>query len=176
MILSLLFLTAGLLALACGIVVLVRPGAVNRLSLPVRQALQAVNPSIRLERYYYRHHRITGPVTVLGGVLLCFAAWLLSGSAPAENSLLVFYQALTVVFFIFGAAIAVIGVVVTIRPSALKPLEKKSNRFISKEDIINLLKRLRQGYLNLTARHPRVFGLLAALGGLLLIFLALQGM
>ncbi|MFO8032030.1 MAG: hypothetical protein R6U22_05765 [Desulfohalobiaceae bacterium] len=170
---QLLLFLAGALSLACGLLVVFKPRLVKRLNLPLGQMLAALQYHIRIERYYYRYHRITGPLTVLGGVLLCLAAWTLSAARSGAETWLVLQQALVISFALFGAGIIVLGLVVSIRPSALKPVEFWSNTVITRQAIKELVIRFRLGVVDWTLKYPRGFGFLAVLAGGILLILAL---
>jgi hypothetical protein len=100
-------------------------------------------------------------------------AWIVSGYGDLPAIWLVLLQALVIVYALFGLGIIVLGLVVSIRPSVLKPLESWSNQIITRQDIKELLIRFRLGVVDLTLKYPRVFGALAALAGGILLILAL---
>ena len=170
-----LFFFIGLAALSAGLVLLVRPNAASRLNLPLRRAVPAIAVSIRLERFYYRHHRITGPITAAGGLLLVLIALYLPGIGFFASSRPDTYPVLrdTVAIFaaISGPGIFLFGLGVLIRPSALKRFEATANQPVTRETISAFFRRLRSGIACFTETHPRIVGLFAAASGI--VFLAI---
>ncbi len=163
-----LLLVTGMLLLGAGIVLLLRPGVIERMNLPLAQALPGLLTWIRVERFYYRHHRITGPVTLAGGILLCLVAYLLAGM-DARGIPEMYLDAAVTVFFIFGTAIALLGVMVTLRPSTLKSLEAWANQPVTRDTLLTPWRGLRSLLSTLTLTRPRLTGAIIFLAGLALL-------
>lgn len=88
--------------------------------------LDMVDRPRRIERFIYRHHRLFGSAIVVGALTVMGVVWLfrkvwLGGSGGSVTALLV--RALIVAVF-------VIGIIVLVRPSALKGVEALANRWI----------------------------------------------
>ena len=170
---ALLFI-AGLIALVSGLLVLFRPRSIKTLNRPLGDLLSALRSNIRTERWYYRYHQFTGPLTMLGGAMLCLAAWVIPVPQTAGEGWIVLLQTLKITFALFGPLVIIFGLVVSLRPSALKPVESRANRVITWQGIKNMVVGIRLWIVDQTLKHPRVFGLLAAGAGLLLLILTFR--
>lgn len=170
---SVLFFFAGTLSLATGLLVTFRPWAIKKLNLPLGELSSILRSSISTERWYYRHHSITGPLTALGGAALFLAGWTVYGLGVPSEGWQTILQTLGLFFLVFSPGAIVLGLVVFIRPSALKPFECWANRAITRERIKNLVIRFRLGVVGWTVKQPRTFGVLSTVLGFLLFICAL---
>ena len=167
----------GLLALAAGLLLFFRPDVAARLNRPLHRAFPGINASIRPERYYYRHHRITGPATMAGGLLLLLISLYLPGigffapSHPAIHPM--FRDAAAIFAAVSGLCITVFGLVVFIRPSALKRFESTVNQPVTRERIASVIDRVRHCLAAFTETRPRLAGALIAACGILILLLFL---
>ncbi len=164
-----LLLVAGLIALASGLLVLFRPKSIKTLNRPMGELLSAMRSNIRTERWYYRYHQFTGPLTMLGGAVLCLSAWIVSLPQPEGEGWVIFLHTLKMTFALSGPLVIIFGLVVTLRPSALKPLEYRANTIITWQGIKNLVASARLRIVDQTLKHPRVFGILAVGAGIFLL-------
>ena len=127
------------------------------------------------ERFIYRHHRLFGAVViVLTGVCLYMMMFFvehqtlvqsLSRIAETEFGEMVvvslFYS------FIIGNILAMlIGFIIFIRPSALKPLERLSNIWIDTDNKMKVLDDTRDIPESVFHKYPRIFGILIIFGAL----------
>ena len=168
------FIAAGA-ALAVGLLLLAKPSVAGRLNRPLREALPGIRLTVRVERSFYRHHLLTGPLTAAGGAFLLYKAWTyhrLSTAAAADGLGAVVLDGLPLIFLLAGLAIVALGSVVTFRPSALRRFESWANRPITREDLIDPPRRARRQLLSFTGARPRTVGALLAAGGLALLLLA----
>lgn len=102
----------------------------------------------RIERFVYRHHRLSGAAIMLGAG---FFIWRIASSGVLWSRGIDFQAPL---LWLLGGAIVLafmVGLVILIRPSGLKPVEVWANRWMGPDPGT-----LRE-WLN---RHPRVLGLL----------------
>jgi len=131
-------LVAALLASAGALLLWAPTWLVARMQVLADEAQASGSPGVSLERGFYRHHRALGLFVVFGAIyilyFLVFAyspgavqALLLAGIAdPISRSIL--GQLLQFLLF-FGALLAyAVGILLAIRPSALKPLEQLAHR------------------------------------------------
>lgn len=85
----------------------------------------------RIERFIYRHHRLCGSAIVAGALVLL--ALLGAGQARLLSTVwLGGYggRAAMLLVWALAAAVLVIGIIVLVRPSALKGIEALANRWI----------------------------------------------
>lgn len=105
--------------------------------------------SIRIERWCYRHHRPLGLLLTLGGgYILVYFGWrfdkttaMQSFSSLVPNQLLLdtLLQALVLFELIGGVFALLVGLVVWLRPSLLRGVEKASNQWLSLRHITEVL-------------------------------------
>ena len=132
-----------------------------------------------LERYVYRHHYLVGVIIILGAAY-CLYVFLIAkdinyllSNLPliSDNRILSewIYQGLFyfLVFAIFLSLI--IGMIILIRPSLLKTLEKYSNHWINNEQIFKRLDATRSIPEHVLPGNMRLFGVAVVLGGLYII-------
>lgn len=150
---ALLILTIAALAFAvAGVVLCLRPSE----SPPLDSGRQAsrgllglLDTPRRIERFVYRHHRWTGAAILLG---TGFFFWRITASGILWSPK-TFGLHIPLLWFL-GIAIALcflVGLVVLVRPSGLKPLETRANQWVGPE-----AGTLREWLI----RHPRIQGLL----------------
>ena len=108
-------------------------------SFSMRESTKSLEKPISIERWFYRHSNITGSLLMLGAAYLFYLLfWDLNFVLLAKN-----YPGLTVLmwewllqsFQIFFAIMSIIvflmGFLIIVRPSQLKPIEEKANKWIS---------------------------------------------
>jgi hypothetical protein len=139
----------------------------------MRKASKPLEKPIYIERWFYRHSNITGGLLMIGALYLLYLlfwqldfillAKKLSGLTP------LMWEWLLQSFHIFFASMAIvvflIGFLIIIRPSLLKPLEEKANKWVStrqkmqfmSDDIVKADK--------LLDRFPRQFGSIIIVAG-----------
>ncbi len=173
---TLVFNAAGLVLFTVGLLAVLHPSLAGRLVVFVHKYLwPGLNTRIRIERYYYRHHRISGLVTLAGGMLLVCLSLVITGNfSPLDEKSLeaVLRDAGAVLFLVSGLIIIVTGMVVFFRPSLLKPLESWANQPVTRKNFYAFCAASAGWIRNVVVSHPRWTGLLAALTGLGLIRLA----
>ena len=131
-------LVAALLASAGALLLWAPTWLVARMQVLAAEAEATGSPGISLERGFYRHHRALGLFVVLGAIYILYFL-VFAYSPPAVQALLlagiadsisraILEQLLQILLF-FGALLAyTVGILLAIRPSALKPLEQLVNR------------------------------------------------
>ncbi len=166
-------------ALAVGILLLVSPARASQLrakadsTLSLRRALRVAEVPRRSERLIYRHHRVFGLLLMLAAVFFLYRfvvafdtaefVRLVSGEGrPVVAEMLV--QALLVFFVISHLAILVLGLIVYLRPSLLKPVEQWANRWISSRRAMRAMEYSHHPVDRLVDRYPRTVGAAVALG------------
>lgn len=168
---------AALLAVAAlvGIVVALKPTALERLRRASQRRCGArlsehLNRPYNLDRWFYRRHRLYG--AAVGGLALVLLGYLTFGDASYRwlatiepryrgvASMLI--DAGRVLLWLFAIFALVIATVVFVRPSALKGVEGKVNRWISPGRSAGLEREFR-GPDQWAVRHPRAWGVTVAL-------------
>ncbi len=173
-----LFMALAALTLAIGLLLLISPPLFERISRPMntlfsaRKALRPLEIPRSTERFFYRHHRIFGAFILLGvgvyfGALAgdtrsqligAFSTYLPRGTADwLIPGLLDFFAAANVL--IFG-----VGLVVLFRPSLLKGLELRANRWVSTRRMTRDLARPNEAADSWVVRAPRLVGACVVIG------------
>lgn len=182
--LLLLGIVVGVFCFALGIMMLLAPDVVLRVSsqlgdrwFSARRALRSAEIPRRSESFFYRHHRAGGTALVACAGLIAWSLWALD---PAK-AVAVFSQwsPRVLVEWIMDAGVAlmwlivflalVAGVVVFARPSALKGVEEWSNRWVSTRRATRFLEQSHDPLARLFARWPRLFGFFITAGSLYLL-------
>lgn len=142
--------------------------------------LRALDAPRVTEPFIYRHHRVVGVFLTLGAAYLLkqlftavtaeAAAELWGGAMPPALALAVM-QAFYWLFLIGGLAGFVLGIVIFVRPSALKPLERWSNSWLSTDKVTETLDRRDDRPEGLAHRHPRVVGLVIVAATLYIVLM-----
>lgn len=168
---------AVLLAVAAlvGIVVALRPAALERLRYVSQQRREAhlserLNRPYNLDRWFYRRHRLYGVVVAaLALVLLGYLTfgdasyrWLAIVEPGYRGVASILIDTARLLLWLFGIFALVIATVVFVRPSALKGVEEKVNRWISPGRSAGLEREYR-GPDQWAVRHPRAWGVTVAL-------------
>lgn len=118
-------------------------------------AWQTLNRQFRMERLLYHHHRITGLVVIAVALVFIFQGWRV-GLFTRSEELTETWRILWWLLVAGNLLNLVVGLVILLRPSMLKPIEAWANRWFG-------LKLYGSGYLiNL---HPRLRGLIITLIG-----------
>jgi hypothetical protein len=171
----LLFLLVGsVLGLVMGILLLLQPGALERLNQYfsrwisvawMREWLERLRDT-DIERFSHRHHRIAG------GILLAYAAiglyaflstriyWASTGAAGWLPAVL------TNLFLVSLALAAVVGWILLLYPGALYNLERIANHWTSSDNILGWLEDERPPIDQYILRHRLSTGLLIIVGSL----------
>ena len=145
--LAIFLLIGAFMGVATALLLIFKPQLLQRVNrvanhwVSTRHISQFMDRSIRTERWFYRHHKVLGPLVVFGAAyMLLYFGWLLDRAAalralggyianlPLASALL---QAL-LLFALIGAGLALlIGAVYWARPSLLRGLETQSNQWVS---------------------------------------------
>jgi hypothetical protein len=171
---------AVLLAVASmvGTVVALKPAALERMRRAGQRRREArlserLNRPYNLDRWFYRRHRLYGTVVAaLALVLLGYLTfgdasyrWLAAVESRYRGVASILIDGGRIVLWLFGIFALVIATVVFVRPSALKGIEEKVNRWISPGRSVGLEREFR-GPDQWAVRHPRAWGVAVALAGL----------
>lgn len=174
-------LLAGLvLAIVVGLLLVARPERLLQLNrrlsrwVDTRGTLHALERPLLLERFFYRHHRVLGAAIVLGagyvlwqwafGVERVAVAGLLNPRWRA-NGLDWIVPALEVLMVGLHVLVLAAGLVILLRPSLLKGLERAANRWhrgLPSEQLDRVIDSLDDRILG----YPRVSGLILMVASL----------
>ncbi len=187
---SLLFLVTGaFIALIYGLGLLFAPDKTLKFNdkinqrVSLRRQTKAIETNIKTEPYFYRHARLAGSILVAGALFVLYSLdnfnnaelipYLPRSLSPAIWSWLL--QSLTVFFYISFAFILVFGIVVLVRPSALKNFEQRANHWISTRQHFARMSTEINVTDNLLKNYPRAFGAIIVFFSLIVLILLLPG-
>lgn len=108
-------------------------------SFSMRESTKTLEKPISIDRWFYRHAKITGTLLIIGSTYLLYLLFWqldfisLSKNLPGLTTLMWEWllQAFQIFFAIMAIVVFLIGFLIFIRPSALKPLEEKANTWVS---------------------------------------------
>jgi uncharacterized membrane protein len=126
-----------------------------------------------IERYFYRHHRLAGALLSIGAIFVLYALVfnheLRRVSAALPSVSLFLWDALVGMLLVGSVLAALIGVIVLVRPSLLREIEKSSNRWISTEGIVKLFDGMNNSFDQQVLRHRAVAGVIMIIGGIYIL-------
>jgi hypothetical protein len=131
------------------------------------------------ERFFYRHHRLFGFFILLASAICLFMLTVYIGVDSITASLLKLAESefekwlFYVLYYVLIAAIILaflFGLIMFIRPSALKSFEVWSNRWIDTEGPLKILDRNKDLPDRILPGNPRIFGLVVTLSAIYIIW------
>jgi hypothetical protein len=183
--LAIFLLIGALLGVVLALLLIFKPRFLERLNrvanrwVSTRHINQWLDRSIRIEHWFYQHHRAAGVVIVLGAsyILIYFGflfdkAYTLqrwSGKLPAKllDGLL---DALVLGSLVGGAAALMVGLFLWLRPSLLRGIEEVANQWVSSRRVTKMLD-VPHGQVDIfIARHAQRAGWLLLVGSIYLFF------
>ncbi len=187
-----LFLIVGSLAgLAVGVLLFWRPQAVRRAGqklnrwISTRQMDQALERTVSLDHWFYRHHRISGAASLLGAlyILYFFTARMqreqilggLARSFQLPPQLAAGLLDAVVLSALVGALFAVlVSLFLLLRPSMLRGFEQGANQWVSLRRALKPAEIVRPGVDEYVFLHARQAGALLILGSLYVLAMLLS--
>src|ERR1039458_7777310 len=152
--LAIFLLIGALLGVVLALLLIFKPqflGRLNRVAnrwVSTRHINRWLDRSVRIEHWFYQHHRAAGVVIVLGAsyILIYFGilfdkAYTLqrwSGKIPAKllDGLL---DAMVLGLLVGGAAALIVGLFLWLRPSLLRGMEEVANQWVSSRRLTKML-------------------------------------
>lgn len=178
------------IAMVVGLIAAIRPQLLERFEsrseqrFSMRRATRVLDVPRNVDRWFYRYHRIYGAaVVILAVALLSFLAFgqpelawrgLFDRGGRIAGEILI--DSARIVLWILGLFALAVGVVVFLRPSALKAFEAWSNRWLTTRRALRDVEvKEYRGPELWVRRHPRGWGLtVACLSALCLLALTLH--
>ena len=176
----------GALLVPLGLFLLLAPTRVARLGeimnrwVSTQKFFDAINRPRYQEKFVYRHHRIFGIVVTLLSVCVLYMLVFYSGmevtvgyfqglaQSGFENWL--FTNLYYILVFVVSLAL-VCGIVIFIRPSALKRVEAWSNQWVATEDKLKPLDEVHEIPGGIFSSRPRLFGVFVLLGACYIMYM-----
>ncbi len=127
-----------------------------------------------VERYFYRHHRIVGGL-ISGGAIFVLYIFLfgyniqkLTAAVPRQYTPIM--NALVALLLIGSVLAALVGLLVLMRPSLLRDIEKSANRWVSTEAAVQKANNMHHHLDDFVMRHRRVAGVIMIIGGAYILY------
>lgn len=135
-------------------------------SFSMRKSTKALETPISIERFFYRHAKITGALLMAGALYLFYLLYWeldfvrLAQTLPNLTPLIWEWllQAFLIFFLIAAVVVFLLGLLILVRPSSLKPLEEKANTWISTRQKMQFMSEEIGQTDKLLALFPRQFG------------------
>ena len=173
-----------LLCMLTGLVFLLTPRLATSVEqeadqkLSLRKALKPLEIPRHTERFFYRYHRSVGAlIALLGAIFLWLylvegegsriADWF--GRQAAGELLAAWSAGIGGLLVVINGLAIVLGIVMAVRPSALKGIEAVANRWISTRRATRPLDREYDPLGRFALQHPRIFGALVLVGSLFVL-------
>jgi len=187
--LALFLLIFAVLGVLLGLLLVLKPFvlvSLNQLAnlwVSTRYISRLFDQTLSIERWFYRHHRVMGIVVMLGASYFLYYFFVtydkaqlllhlqLNLSAILLDELL---DALLLSVKIGGSVAWVMGVIILLRPSLLRDIEKQSNRWVSVRRATKVLDVQRVGVDDWVLKNARLTGYLLVLASLYLGFIVLR--
>ena len=135
-------------------------------SFSMRETTKSLETPISIERWFYRHANITGSLLMIGAAYLFYLLfWDLNFVHLAKNfpglTVLMWewlLQSFQIFFAIMSIVVFLMGFLIIIRPSQLKPIEEKANKWISTRQRLQFMSEELGQADKLLALFPRQIG------------------
>jgi hypothetical protein len=160
--------------MALSLLLIFKPHVIERVNrvanhwVSMRRISQVMDRSVRMERWFYRHHRVLGFLVIVGAsYMLVYLGWQLDKAAALHalgvrlnnpHLAAVLLPALLLVARLFGALALLVGAIYWIRPSLLKGFESGSNQWLSTRRATKALDIQRGEIDQLVERHAQRIG------------------
>jgi len=183
--LALFLLIFAALGMLLGMLLIVKPRSVAYLSRCANQwiSLRAINrlldQTISIERWFYRHHRMMGIAVMLGASYFLYYFFVIYDPAQVLSQLSSYWHyplldelldALLLASKVGGVLAWSAGLLIWLRPSLLRGIEKKSNRWVSARRATKALDVPRAGVDEWVLQHARAVGYVLLLASCYLLF------
>lgn len=175
----------GVLLVPLGLFLLTSPDAVMRLAsrvnhwISTKAAFDLLNQPRYQEKVFYRHHRIFGSLIVVFSVFCVYMLGIYLGKAQLMDTV----QRLTSsefgrwlildLYYILLAGLVIsciVGLIVLLRPSLLKSLEAKANRWLDTDARLEGFDRVHEFPVRILPGRLRLLGIFVLLGSGYMIY------
>lgn len=132
----------------------------------MRKSTKFLEKPISIERWFYSNAKFTGSLLIIGSSYLFYLlAWELDfiqlAKALPNLSISIWewlLQAFQIFFIIISIAVFLMGFLIILRPSLLKPIEEKANKWVSTRQKMQAMSEEISHTDQILSRFPRQFG------------------
>jgi hypothetical protein len=125
------------------------------------------------ERYFYRHHRLVGGALFVGSMFILyvflFSYNLRRISAATTSGYWMALDALAAILLVGTVLAALVGIVVAVRPSLLREIEKSTNRWVATDGIVQFFNNVLYTPDQQVLRSRKIMGLVIIAGTLYIL-------
>ncbi len=140
---------------------------------------------VSLEKPFYRYHLVTGPLIILGTLFVFYEIifdlkpdeikrLFVTGTDVLSIWVEVLIDAAFGWLYLSSIFALLVGIIVTLRPSYLKGMERKANIWVETRDLSSAIDKRNDFLDKWVCAHPRWFGILALLGSLIVAYLMVR--
>ena len=163
----------GVVVLVIGVLITIAPRLVIRIGEFMNRWISTDEMFHRLdaprptERWFYRHHRLAGALLILGAAYVIYTFLFVFNLKEISRDILLFRSRVVTEWLLssmeflnvgFGAIAVIIGAVIFLRPSLIKGIEQRANRWYGVDDSLKGLDVQMKAPDSLFRRHPRHIG------------------
>ncbi|MBI2994814.1 MAG: hypothetical protein HYY48_11675 [Gammaproteobacteria bacterium] len=182
--LTTVFFWGGMIVLVIGAAMTVAPKLVIRLGevlnrwVSTDEAFHSLDAPRSSERWFYRHHRVCGGLLILGAAYVLYTFAFAFDPAKLSRRIVLFHSqsatewllnSLSFINIAFSVLAMAIGSVTFLRPSLLKGLEQRANRWYGVDDSLKRLDVQLKAPDAWFRKRPRLLGLLIVAGSLYIV-------
>lgn len=147
-------------------------------SFSMRKNTKPLETPISIERWFYRHAKFSGALIMLAAVYLLYLLFSdlnftqLAKTLPSLSFLTWEWllQSFQIFFTLISIFVLLLGFLIIVRPSALKPMEAKANKWVSTRQKMQFMSNNVGQADQLLLRFPRHFGaVILIIGAIVLI-------
>jgi cytochrome b561 len=138
-----------------------------------------LNAPIYKERFFYRHHQVFGILVLLVSVVCLYMLTFYVGSENITDNIVKLAESefekwlFVILYYLLIAAIfpvIIFGLIMFIRPSALKSFEAWGNRWIDTDGPLKILDENKDLPDRILSGNPRIFGLIVTISAIYIIW------
>jgi len=174
-----LLCVGSLAGLLMGIAMLLRPEQLKRVNdhfsrwVSAEKVTEPLDRPRWTERFFYRHHRLVGSVVFLGAAFILYTFLFNYNVRRIAGALASRYWGLLDVLIgvvvVFSALAGMIGLLVLMRPSVLRDIEKISNRWVSTDGMTNYFDKMFHSVDEQILRRRKIAGGFLIIGSLYIL-------
>ncbi len=179
--LILVLCTGSFASILLGIGMLVRPERVERLTMqlsrwisPAQGVTEQLDRPRWIERYFYRHHRLVGSLVFFGATFVLYVFLFSTSFQKVLGSLpriyLPIWNTVFALLVIGSVLAALVGLIVLARPSLLREIEGKANRWVSTEQAVKTANNMHHHIDEFVLKHRKLTGTIMIVGGAYILY------
>ena len=127
-----------------------------------------------IERFFYRHHRLTGGIILTGAMFVLYNMLFSSHNVHAVSVALApgtwgLVDAAEGMLLVGNVLAALIGIIVLTKPSLLRNTEQWANRWIATDGVLKFFNGMHYSFDRYSFRHRKIVGVFMLIGSLFIL-------